>query len=234
MGTRVTLILSAAIVVAAGILGLSFYAARASGESISVVGSASTRFSADRVKWQLSIGRTVPQAELTDGYADMRLDYQRLKEVLLEAGLTGEEISPQPVTTHPVHAPDGQIRSYRMMQPVQVISGELDTVQELALNPGDYLHDGMVLERSQLEYFYSGIDELKHELLRRATVDAQGRAEQIAEPAGMTIGTVREARAGVFQIREPFSTEVSGYGMYNTTSREKEISVTVHATFRAR
>ena len=39
------------------------------------------------------------------------------------------------------------------------------------------------------------------------------------------------ARAGVFQITEPYSTEVSGMGMYNTSTRRKEITVTVHASF---
>ena len=39
------------------------------------------------------------------------------------------------------------------------------------------------------------------------------------------------ARAGVFQITEPYSTEVSDYGVHNTSTRVKEITVTVHATF---
>jgi hypothetical protein len=39
------------------------------------------------------------------------------------------------------------------------------------------------------------------------------------------------AKAGVFQIIEPYSTEVESYGMYNTSSRKKDITVTVHAQF---
>jgi len=38
-------------------------------------------------------------------------------------------------------------------------------------------------------------------------------------------------KAGVFQIIEPYSTEVESYGMYNTSSRKKDITVTVHAQF---
>ncbi|WP_232502671.1 hypothetical protein [Candidatus Cloacimonas acidaminovorans] len=46
------------------------------------------------------------------------------------------------------------------------------------------------------------------------------------------MGKLREARAGVFQITEPYSTEVSDYGIYNTSTRSKSISVTLTAIFK--
>src|SRR5690606_32121047 len=61
--------------------------------------------------------------------------------------------------------------------------------------------------------------------------DAQRRAEEIAGSAGSRVGDVISARAGVFQITEPYSTEVSGMGMYSTSTRRKEITVTVHGDF---
>ncbi|MCL7972923.1 MAG: SIMPL domain-containing protein, partial [marine benthic group bacterium] len=45
------------------------------------------------------------------------------------------------------------------------------------------------------------------------------------------IEAIASARAGVFQITEPFSTDVAAYGIYDTSSRKKEIRVTVHAVF---
>lgn len=234
MRIKAALVLAAGIVLGSAVLGFAFYSARATYETITVVGSASTRFRADTVKWSLSMARTVPASDLSSGYGRIRDDYQQMSSRFLQAGLTADEVTIQPVTSHPIHSPQGTINSYRMMQPLQVISQELDVVEELALDPGSFLSGGMILERSQLEYFYSQIDSLKHELLGEATIDARRRAEEIAEPAGVTIGPISQARAGVFQIREPFSTEVSGYGMYNTSSREKEISVTVHATFLVR
>ncbi len=234
MRIKAALVLAAGIVLGSAILGFAFYTARATYETISVVGSASTAFTADTVKWSLSIARTVPGSELSSGYRQIRDDQELMRSHFLQMGLDDEEITVQPVTSYPMHGPQGEINSYRMTQPMQVISEKLDEVEELALEPGSFLSGEMLLERSQLEYFYSAIDTLKHELLGEATADARRRAEEIAEPTGVTVGPIRQARAGVFQIREPFSTEVSGYGMYNTSSREKEISVTVHATFLVR
>src|SRR5690606_25865013 len=74
-------------------------------------------------------------------------------------------------------------------------------------------------------------DTLKHNLLASATRDALRRAGEIAGSAGREVGSIVSARAVVFQINEPYSNEVSAYGMYNTRTREKQITVTVHSTF---
>jgi len=43
---------------------------------------------------------------------------------------------------------------------------------------------------------------------------------------------MKEAKAGVFQITEPYSTDVADYGYYNTSTRSKSISVTLTAVFK--
>ncbi|HEY0672393.1 MAG TPA: SIMPL domain-containing protein, partial [Longimicrobiales bacterium] len=85
-----------------------------------------------------------------------------------------------------------------------------------------------------LEYYYSDIARIKHNLLGAATRDARARADEIAKSAGSEVGQIIAARSGVFQITEPYSTEVSGMGMYNTGTRRKEITVTVRADFALR
>jgi len=62
--------------------------------------------------------------------------------------------------------------------------------------------------------------------------DAVARAHEIAGSGNTKLGKLREARAGVFQITEPYSTEVSDYGIYNTSTRSKSISVTLTAIFK--
>ncbi|CAO81471.1 conserved hypothetical protein [Candidatus Cloacimonas acidaminovorans str. Evry] len=57
-------------------------------------------------------------------------------------------------------------------------------------------------------------------------------AKNITGSGNTKLGKLREARAGVFQITEPYSTEVSDYGIYNTSTRSKSISVTLTAIFK--
>ena len=75
------------------------------------------------------------------------------------------------------------------------------------------------------------MSDIKRELLAEATKDARKRAEEIAANSEATIDKINSARSGVFQITEPYSTEVSDYGIYSTSTRIKDITVTVHVSF---
>jgi hypothetical protein len=223
-------ILALGLVVSSLFLGGAFYAARQPRATVQVVGMASQPFEADQVKWSLGIGRTVPAAELSSGYVRINRDAESLLAGLAGAGVSREEVVLQPVTTNPMYGPDG-IRDYQVNQTLYLISEDLDAVEALALDPSGLLAEGLLLQNSRLEYFYSGLAEVKRSLLARATEDARLRAEEIASATGEGVEEIASARAGVFQITEPFSTEVAAYGIYNTSSREKEIRVTVHAVF---
>jgi hypothetical protein len=138
------------------------------------------------------------------------------------------------VTSQPYWGREGVREGYILNQSLYVLSRSPETLEELARDPGSLLAGGAALESSFLEYYYSGIDTLKHSLLAAATRDARTRAEEIASAdEGTDVGNLQSARAGVFQITEPYSTETSGMGMFSTSTRDKEITVTVHAVFEA-
>jgi hypothetical protein len=87
------------------------------------------------------------------------------------------------------------------------------------------------MQRNELEYLYSKLPELKKELIGAATKDALDRAKEVTSSAKTRLGKLKTARSGVFQITEPYSTDVSDYGFYNTQTKAKSISVTVTAEF---
>jgi uncharacterized protein len=213
------------------ILGGFFYQARHAHATIQVVGMASQPFEADQVKWSLAVGRTVPVSGLSDGYVRINRDVESVVAGLVSAGVPRDAVVRQPVTTNPMYGSDG-IRGYQVNQTLYLVSEDLDAVESLALDPSGLLPQGLLLQDSRLQYFYSGLAEVKRTLLARATEDARMRAEEIASATGEGIAAIESARAGVFQITEPFSTDVAAYGIYDTSSRKKEIRVTVHAVFR--
>jgi len=230
------------LVLAAGVLGLGillgavafgifFHAARSRTDTIQVVGSASERFQSDIAKWRVVLARQVGQNELTAGYALIRSDVARFVAALRAAGIDSSSIGIQPVNAQPVWGPEGRRERYNLVQGLYVVSDVPERLEALALDPGRLLGEGVVLESSQLEFYYSKIAQMKRSLLSKATEDARLRAQEIAGAAGGGIGRMLSARAGVFQITEPYSTEVAAYGIHSTSTKEKEISVTVHATF---
>jgi hypothetical protein len=232
MAIRAALVLGAAAILAAAVFGVFFRSARETRDTIQVTGAATEPFEADVVKWSITISRQVPTDGVADGYTALREDRGQVVRRLGEAGIPEETLNVQPVTANPRWDQFGSQVGFSLDQGLTVVAeGGGRELEALALDPGSLLEGGVVLQYSRLEYFFSGIDELKHRLLSQATADARRRAEEIAGGSEMTIDKIVSARAGVFQITEPFSTEVSDYGVHSTATRKKEITVTVHATF---
>jgi hypothetical protein len=71
-------------------------------------------------------------------------------------------------------------------------------------------------------------------MVAAATKDAKARAEAIAQSTDTEVGTVRAAKTGVFQITSRNSTDVSDYGIYDTSSVDKDITAVVSVTFSIR
>jgi len=222
-------LLALGIVLAGAVVGGFFYAAQAPRGTVQVTGAGTLPFESDQVKWTLTLMRRVPSTDVLSGYSLLEGDMDRLRATLAPLGLTEDALVVQPVSMEPWYGERGEIGSYMARQTVSVISSDVDLVEGLAREPGGVLAQGTVLQGSQLEYTYSGLAELKRSLLAEATRDAEARAREIA---GEDLGELLNATAGVFQIREPNSNEVQGYGMYSTATRQKEITVTVRASYQ--
>jgi hypothetical protein len=224
-------ILALGLLAAAVAFGLLFKSSR-SMSTVQVTGAATRSFESDIAKWRLNLSRPIAGSDLTAGYADLGRDVALVVERLRAAGVPDTAINLQPVNAQPQWNRDGERSGYLVQQSLFVVSTDTDAIERMALAPGTVMPPGIALEHSQLEYFYSGIAELKHSLLADATRDAQARAQEIVGSTDGELGSIVEARAGVFQITEPYSTEVSGGGMHSTATRRKEITVTVHARFQ--
>ena len=90
---------------------------------------------------------------------------------------------------------------------------------------------GVLYSSNNLEYYYTKLPDVRVSLLSNAVADAKTRAEQIAKSSGQSVGAIRSASMGVVQVLTPNSTDVSDYGAYDTSSKEKEVMVTVKTVF---
>ncbi|MCK9584333.1 MAG: SIMPL domain-containing protein [Candidatus Cloacimonetes bacterium] len=227
-------LLGIAFIIGISIFSLAFWQSRQASTNLRVVGYSSKLFESDLVKWNLSLQKNVGTNELNQGYKTMNADIKAFKAFLTTQGVPDDKISVQPVTSYQRFDNNGNMMGYNLSQNVFILSEDLDKIEDLALNPDFFAERGMVLNDSRLEYLYTKLPELKQELLAAATEDALARATEISGSAKTSLGKLQEARAGVFQITEPYSTDVSDYGIYNTGTRQKSISVTLTAHFSLR
>lgn len=224
-------ILGISLIISAIIFGLFFYNSRAPEKTIKTVGAATESINSDIIKWRVTISRNADLDGLQQAYEDIRADLAAFKKVLKEQGIDTKKMGIQPVVTNKNYNSQGMVTGYSIQQSFYLISKEMKKVEDLALNPALFTKRGLLVQNSNLEYYNSQLDQVKRELLAKATEDANLRGNEIAKGTGDKIGKIQSARVGVFQITEPYSTEISDYGIHNTSTKEKEITVTVHVVF---
>ncbi len=228
-------LIAIAIIVAAWLLGDAIVDFKRAGDTISVTGSAKRQIVSDLIIWRGDVysQKSTKQA----AYDEVKQFAEGFEKFLKDNGVTADEYSFGSLNTNQIeeyddrHRPTGHIRAYRMSRNFRVESKRVDEIADLALRAGDLVSEGVSLNSWQPEYLYTKLADLRHEMLGEATVDAKARAEVMAEAADSKLGKLRSARMGVFQITQPHSTEVAGYGRYDTSTKEKDITAVAKVSF---
>ena len=225
------LILGLSLIISTGLGVFAFYKIR-SVDYISTTGSAKKAVVSDKVKWTSSITRQVSVSTVKDGYAKMDIDLKEVKDFFTANGIPAESLSISPVFMNEIWDNNNQIeKKYNLVQNFEVQSSDVQKIDALAKNTNSLINKSVLFSTNSLEYYYSKLPAVRVELLANAVADAKARAEQLAIAGGKKIGVLKSASSGVVQVMAPNSVEVSDYGMYDTSKIEKEIMVTVKASF---
>lgn len=228
-------ILGGAFIVAAIIGAITVYRIRALNDVISVTGSAKMDVTSDQAKWVTQISRTVSQTNLNSGYSQLARDLETAKAFMVAQGITAEQMTIAPVFMMEVYNQNVDAeRRYTLTQTIEVQSKDVQKINGLALRTGEFAAKGIIFQTQSLEFYYTGLPEARVTLLKDAIADAKARAQQVAESSGDRVGTLQSASSGVVQVLSKNSTNISDYGSYDTSKIDKEIMVTVKATFTIR
>jgi uncharacterized protein len=219
-------------VVGLTVFGLYYAQSKQANETLHVTGYASKTFESDLVKWTLSVQKNTGLDGLKDAYTSLNRDVNEFRQLLLSKGIKEKDINIQPPTSAPTYDTYSNMTGYNVNQMLYILSNDVKKVEEIALDPQFFAERSLLLQQSNLDYLYSKLPDLKKQMIGMATADAYARAKEISSSSKAHMGKLVSARAGVFQITEPYSTEVSDYGYYATTTRTKSIAVTVSADFK--
>ena len=120
---------------------------------------------------------------------------------------------------------------YELSQHISVSTEDVDKVAATAGEVTDLLKDGIFVIGGSPAYTYSGVSDVKVEILADAAANARTRAEEVTSKAGGYVSAIKDIRQGVIQITTPNSTRVSSYGINDTSTIMKDISVVVTVEF---
>ena len=210
-------------------------------ETISVTGLAEKGFTSDLIVWSGSFNRY--GFELKSAYASLKQDEAAIKAYLNLKGIVDSSIVFSAVTTtknfqrkydEKGNEISAEFSGYTLTSNVRVESRDINRVEKLSREITELLERGIELNSNAPEYYYTRLNELKIDLLAKASEDAKTRAETIAKNSGGSLGGIKKATMGVFQITGKNANEDYSYGgVFNTSSKEKTASITLKVDYLA-
>jgi uncharacterized protein len=232
------LTLSAALIIVT-VIGGNYYSNKKNvTNTLTVTGSARTEVVSDTVVWRAAITRSVSFAGLKDGYTQMAKDLEIVKKFLTDNNISAESITVQPIAMNEDWNNSGPVaqefKRYTLNQSIEIKTADVQGVTALAQRVGEIINSGVLFQSYGLEYYYTNLADMRVEMLADAVADAKARAKSMAGAGGQRVGSLQSASSGVVQVLSRGSVEVSDYGSYDTSKIEKEVMVTVRATFGVR
>jgi hypothetical protein len=204
-------------------------------QDITVKGSARLRVTSDIGVWRISVSSE--HKELTSAFGLLEASVTAVQKFLAAKGFAAGEVALSAIETSQYYARDAngretrEIAGYNLSRSFTVTSGDVQRVARSAGEVTELLRDGVKVSSSLPQFSFTKLADLKVQILGDAAKDARTRAEEIVRNSGGRLGSLRDAQMGVMQITQPNSTEVAGYGLYDTSTIEKDVTAVVTVTF---
>jgi hypothetical protein len=203
----------AGALIAAGLAGAGWLGGQALIESrqpirtVTVKGLSERPVMADLGFWPIKFVATGPtledaRAELERADASVRRfltsegfaeDAMRVQNIFVEDRMAGYNAS---------NTPD--MARFVLTEEFLVTSNDVEAIASAARNIGELLRMGVVFSSDTYNagpsYIFTGLNDLKTDMLAEATQRARESAEEFAREAGANVGTIQTANQGVFEI----------------------------------
>jgi hypothetical protein len=167
------------------------------------------------------------------GYAQIASDLKIVQAFMAKNGITDKQIIVLPVSLMQDYSQNANDpKRYTLMQSIEIDTTDVVKITDIAKNVDSIVNQGVLFQSNPVEYYYSQLDKARVELLTAATADAQARAAAMAKSSGQSVGKLQSASSGVVQVLSKGAIDNGDYGQYDTSKIDKDIAVTVRATFK--
>ncbi len=235
-------LIALSVVLASAIIGGAYKYKFVSNETISTTGLAEKEFTSDLVRWSAKFKTSSMNRK--EAYDQLKADANKIKQYLVKQGINEKEIVFSAIdieehskTQRNYGGSDGYSETsvfagYELSQNFEIESKSLDIIERTSREITELIEQGIDIVSFNPSFSYTKLDDLKLELIANATKNATTRAQNIANESNASLGSLRNADMGVFQITgKSSSEEFSWGGVYNTTDRNKKASITVKLQF---
>ena len=204
---RGALLLGIGIAVAGWFVGDGFVKGRAADRFVTVKGVSERDVQADVALWPLGFVST--HDDLKQAQTKIKQSHQHVLAFLERHGIDPaaaeiQRLEVNDLLANPYRSGSTQSR-YIITETLMVRTEDTETIEKASQAVGELVDAGVVLSSaggpaSGPTFLFTGLNELKPEMIAEATAEARRAAEQFAKDSGSEIGTIRRANQGVFVI----------------------------------
>jgi hypothetical protein len=190
-------VLSIGLVVGGYLLGNGLVRARESDRAVTVRGLAQRDVTADLATWTISYSDT--GTDLAAVQSNVQDDTRAIKEFFASLGFLGSALQPTGANVS-TYTDQGVLR-YTVRQRMALRTKDIARAQRAVARQFDLVARGVLLEEgSGMAYTFTKLDEIKPAMVAEATKDARAAAEQFAIDSGTSVGAIKDATQGYFEI----------------------------------
>lgn len=201
---------------------------RVGANTATVKGLSERIVAADKAAWRFSYqvsGRSNVAADFDQAEADG----DRIRKALTDAGFSAEEITFAPLikSDEVRYNNNGEIidQFHTVRGEVSVATATPDKIPPARGPVFALAKDGVSVNEYFVTYQFTGLNEIKPDMLREATANARVAANEFAANAGVSVGGIQTATQGGFQIR------AASEGVSEADALEKLVRVVTTITF---
>jgi hypothetical protein len=203
---------------------------------ITATGSASVDFDSDLIVWRGSFSSYAVTSK--KAYDSIKNQAFSVNQYLTDNGLSDDEIVFSSVEIDKQYNSNydengnlinSTLAGYSLEQQITVTSKNIDTVEKISRDISSLLDKGVEFSSQNPEYYCTTLNDVKLDLIDKATENAKDRIDIMAKASDAKLGKLTNSNLGVFQITAQNSgtSDYSYDGSFDTRSRHKTASITV-------
>jgi len=200
-------LLAVGMVIAAAITASAIRDFRISDRFVEVKGLAEREVAADLAIWPIAYQLSANSLD------ELRDAIERADEAVIAflklRGFADDEITPNPprISDQWLYSVGNQrpANRYTAERSLTLKSGNVDAALRALQESSDLIGQGVVLSPNwgqAAQFLFTGLNEIKPEMIAEATADARRAASQFAADSEAALGPIRSARQGFFSINE--------------------------------
>lgn len=217
-------ILAVGMIAGGYLLGDGLRRSREADRAVTVRGLAERDVTADLATWTIAYSATAP--DLASAQASVDNDSKQIRAFFGELGFPADAL--QPTGVNVTTMTDNGVTSFTVRQRMALRTTDIRRAQDAVRRQFDLVRRGVMLEEgSGMAYTFTGLNAIKPQMVAEATKDARRSAEQFAKDSGTSVGGIKNATQGYFEVTARDGDSGGGWGVSDSPYKKVRVVTTI-------